>query len=57
MLVSAPDPCREREEMEPPERGTYGLGAMCKYPMELTLLSRFFKAAKADDWGRSIKSP
>jgi hypothetical protein len=30
---------------------------MCRYPIELTLLSRFLSAAKADDWGRSIKRP
>lgn len=28
---------------------TYDRGAICRYPIELTLLSRFLSAAKADD--------
>lgn len=28
---------------------TYGLGAMWRYPIALTLLSRFLRAAKAAD--------
>ena len=39
------------------EGRTYGLGAICKYPIELTLFKRFLSAAKADDWGSSIRRP
>ena len=54
--ASATEPCREWD-CGATEEDTYGLGAMCRYPTELTLFKRFFKAAKADDWGKSIKSP
>jgi hypothetical protein len=37
--------------------GTYVRGAMCRYPMADTLFSLFFRAANADDWGRSMRSP
>lgn len=36
---------------------TYTLGAIWRYPIELTAFKRFFRAAKAEDWGRSIKRP
>lgn len=36
---------------------TYLLGAVCRYPMELTLFNRFFKAANAEDCGRSMRIP
>ena len=37
--------------------GTYVRGAMCRYPIADTLFSLFFSAAKADDCGRSMRSP
>lgn len=39
------------------EDDTYVLGAICKYPMALTLFNLFFNAAKAEDCGRSMRSP
>lgn len=39
------------------EEGTYVRGAMCRYPIALTLLSRFFSAANADDCGSNISRP
>lgn len=36
---------------------SYLRGAICKYPIELTLLSRFFNAANAEDCGKSIRIP
>ena len=35
----------------------YLRGATVKYPIELTLLSLFLRAAKADDCGNNIKIP
>jgi hypothetical protein len=36
---------------------THVRGVVCRYPMELTLLSRFLRAANAEDCGKSIRIP
>lgn len=36
---------------------TYLRGTTCKKPIELTLLRRFFNAANAEDWGKSMRIP
>jgi hypothetical protein len=56
VVVSVTEPCLECDP-DAMEEDTYGLGAIWRYPIELTLLSRFLSAAKAEDWGKSINSP
>jgi hypothetical protein len=38
-------------------RGAYSRGPVWRRPMLLTLLRRFFRAANAELWGRSMRTP